>query len=728
MTKHKSTKHALLMSALSLLLCLSMLVGSTFAWFTDSVTSSGNIIKSGTLDVTMEWKDATATGAQQSYKDASEGAIFNYDKWEPGYVEAKNIKIGNAGTLALKYQLSIIATGEVSKLADVIDVYYAEGEYTLTDRNLTTQLTHIGTLTQVLAAISSTASGDLLATETDTVTIALKMQESANNDYQGLSIGSEFAVQLLATQLTYEKDSFDDQYDKMATIDDVDELMAALAEKNVEIAFGSDIVLEEPITIAADQKVKFDLNGHKLSGVSTAAGTSTYMIEVDGELTVKNGTVTTQHTGADLAWSYCTAVFHMDFDGKLNIEDATVENLGGTSMAYAIDITNVYADDDSKLTVNNSVLKSTYIPVRVFNNGSGVHNVEIANSKLAGKFAFWVQYYADGDFKDAAEAELRRGNLNIDIYNNNNTFIGAEDKVSPILYGYDEYTYFNEAGMMVVDNADALADALAAGGDVIYTGAELDVDETLTVTGSLTINNATIDADAAGEIVVDGGTLTLGKGAVLSVDGEMPTAGVIRVIDDSEIVLDGAEIKGCDNKGTGVLINVAAGAKMTIEDGTVISDNTVAGSGNTPYALIKVCGELTMNGGEIINNEFAHRALISIEGGKFVMNDGTIANNTFTGTGATSVFYFFTGTAKFEMNGGTITGNDLGSNSSSAVFNTSSVNAADVLVVNGGTVNANKFAYVRGLNSLSISSAADVSGSVYAFWDGVTKDVNEIKN
>ena len=73
MTKTKSTKRALLLSALSLLMCVSMLIGSTFAWFTDSVTSSGNIIKSGTLDVTMEWKDATTTGAQQTYKDASAG-------------------------------------------------------------------------------------------------------------------------------------------------------------------------------------------------------------------------------------------------------------------------------------------------------------------------------------------------------------------------------------------------------------------------------------------------------------------------------------------------------------------------------------------------------------------------------------------------------------------------------------------------------------------------------
>ena len=44
MTKKRSTKRALLLSALSLLMCISMLIGSTFAWFTDSVTSGSNVI------------------------------------------------------------------------------------------------------------------------------------------------------------------------------------------------------------------------------------------------------------------------------------------------------------------------------------------------------------------------------------------------------------------------------------------------------------------------------------------------------------------------------------------------------------------------------------------------------------------------------------------------------------------------------------------------------------
>ena len=227
MTNLKTTKKALVSSVIALLVCFTMLLGTTFAWFTDSVTSSGNIIQTGTLDVEMEWKDATTNGSQQTYKDASKGSIFNYDKWEPGYIEAKNIKISNVGTLALKYHLNIAANGEVSELANVIDVYFAEGEYTLSGREMT-ELTLVGTLSDILEGMPANMAGDLEANTSHTVTIALKMQEDAGNEYQGLKIGSKFSVILMATQDNVEKDVLDENYDDIE-----------IPDKNVQVIDGN---------------------------------------------------------------------------------------------------------------------------------------------------------------------------------------------------------------------------------------------------------------------------------------------------------------------------------------------------------------------------------------------------------------------------------------------------------------------------------------------------------
>ena len=226
------TKKALLTSILSLFVCFTMLLGTTFAWFTDSVTSKNNIIQSGTLDVEMYYADGSkAADDTADWKNAAEGAIFSHKLWEPGYVDAKHIKITNVGTLALNYKLRIVANGIVSKLADVIDVYYfatakqltradlknATAIEDVTDIAAETGAIYLGTLTEILGTaknIANTVKGTLTvdAPET-TATLALKMKESAGNEYQNLSIGTDFSVELIATQASVESDAFGTEYD-----------------------------------------------------------------------------------------------------------------------------------------------------------------------------------------------------------------------------------------------------------------------------------------------------------------------------------------------------------------------------------------------------------------------------------------------------------------------------------------------------------------------------------
>ena len=215
MENNKRTK---LISVLLIILCLSLCVGATYAYFTDSVTSNSNIIKSGKLDVTMEWANGTTDPANASWTDASTGAIFNYDLWEPGYTDARHIRIKNVGTLAFQYKLVIVANGEVTDLADVIDVYYFDPAEQIVERSNLTADKKLGTLTQALAGMDQTANGTLLAGESVTITIALKMQEDAGNKYQELSIGTDFSIQLYATQYTYESDAFDENYDAGACL------------------------------------------------------------------------------------------------------------------------------------------------------------------------------------------------------------------------------------------------------------------------------------------------------------------------------------------------------------------------------------------------------------------------------------------------------------------------------------------------------------------------------
>ena len=214
MTNKNQTKRTLLMSIMALILCFTMLLGTTYAWFTDSVTSSGNKIVSGSLKVDLEVLDEDNT-TWTSVKE-SNAAIFNYSNWEPGYTQVKVLRVANEGSLALKWYAKLVSTNGVSDLANVIDVYVKEDVTAYpTDRNDLTGWTCVGTLMSFINSIESTTTGTLEAYTSESLGIAFKMQESAGNEYQEMTLG-EFDIIILATQLSYENDSFGSDYDANA--------------------------------------------------------------------------------------------------------------------------------------------------------------------------------------------------------------------------------------------------------------------------------------------------------------------------------------------------------------------------------------------------------------------------------------------------------------------------------------------------------------------------------
>lgn len=219
----KKTKNSLLHSVIALLLCISMLIGTTFAWFSDKISSSNNIITAGNLDLEMYWTDDLNSGEWRNVEEDGHNTIFNYDNWEPGYTDVKYIKLVNAGELALNYKLSLTPQNGVGKLAEVINVYFAEGGVNVEQRSDLKNLKVIGLLNNVLNG-GATADGTLLAAEQSSplhpsgeviVTMAMNMLTSAGNDYQNEDAG-QFTITALATQAPFEKDSFGSDYDAEA--------------------------------------------------------------------------------------------------------------------------------------------------------------------------------------------------------------------------------------------------------------------------------------------------------------------------------------------------------------------------------------------------------------------------------------------------------------------------------------------------------------------------------
>ena len=231
MKKAMSIKNRLISAVLVLVMTFTSLIGTTFAWFTDTVTSVGNTIESGTLKVDLLHKDGDGW---ISLKENEDHLVFDYKKWEPGFTLVETLKVQNLGSLALKYKLSIEVEAGTAKLgkngenlADVIDVWVYYGETSVSGYGAITAAdsgwVKKGTLSEVFNKPGEFMNGNLLPTgkvSTDAnvgvgdqiVNIALHMQESAGNEYQKLSAGNIY-VNLIATQLTSESDSFGSDYD-----------------------------------------------------------------------------------------------------------------------------------------------------------------------------------------------------------------------------------------------------------------------------------------------------------------------------------------------------------------------------------------------------------------------------------------------------------------------------------------------------------------------------------
>ena len=233
----KQTKNAIISSVLALVMCVSALIGTTFAWFTDMATSKGNIIQTGDLDVEMYWSNEMLGADSADWENAAGKTVFNFNNWYPGYTEVKYIKVANEGDINLKWELLIEANGSVTSLSDVIDVYYINpvtNEVTTLDG-----LASVGNLTTVMTNKKAT-SGTLDAGKNTVIAIALHMDENAGNSYAETSLcDAGFSIKLVATQLlgefNYAADENEEQwfnapnFSASASLDGVDTFNGALA-------------------------------------------------------------------------------------------------------------------------------------------------------------------------------------------------------------------------------------------------------------------------------------------------------------------------------------------------------------------------------------------------------------------------------------------------------------------------------------------------------------------
>ena len=350
MSNTKSTKRALLTSVLAMLLCVSMLIGSTFAWFTDSASTAVNKIQAGTLDIQLLDEAGNSLEGQTLTWQKAAGAEAETVLWEPGCTyKLQPFKIKNNGNLALKYKVVISGIDGDAELNEVID-----WSYTLADSS----------------AFPITEENHLAAgQDTGLITITGHMQESAGNEYQGKSIDG-IGITVVATQDTVEHDSNNNIYDTDATYLNTDADGNYLISNANELVYFAKSVNVDRETYAG-KTVKLtadiDLAGKKWIPVGQTGATQ-FQGKFDGQNhTIKNMTV--NYTGTNS--NYACGLFgwiELHNGSPIVIQNVKFENANVTGIKYT-GVVAGYAHGASGAEIKNCVVTNSTVTSNTKNAG-----------------------------------------------------------------------------------------------------------------------------------------------------------------------------------------------------------------------------------------------------------------------------------------------------------------------------------------------------------------------
>ena len=490
MNNKRATKRALLTSVMALVMCVVMLVGTTFAWFTDTASTAVNKIQAGNLKMEVTYKNTVGGDFKKVDKEIP---VFNNSAlWEPGHVEFAVLNVKNIGTLALKYKLGINIADEKSstnvydkelKLSNYIKFAVIDGDQSELGRDALVAKAGAGTALNagyadedhhlVPVGKENTTSGD--ASE-KTVTLVVWMPKSvgneANHKTEVTAPSIDLGISVAATQYNYESDSIGPDYDKFADYPEVqpvttaDKLQEALASKDID---GKTIKLYDDIKTEKLQltgkNVAFDLNGKSLNTTKLEVNNSTVVFGDSSE----NGEGT---LATDDGYGVINAV-----DSNVTIEDgrfvSSYNKAGSSGYANVIQVRN------SELTINGGYFENT--------NDVGSYNYLI---------------------KSPSYSKTEKTTITI----NGGKFVSHRD------YGY-----------IVTGDSDANVEVVINGGEFKTTGRNSHLTN---VKGSVVVNDCTFTATGNNTVfnIPEDSTVTV-KGGTFSVNensyGDTSLAGLI---------------------------------------------------------------------------------------------------------------------------------------------------------------------------------------------------------
>ena len=338
----KSTKNKLLASIATLCVCFAMLIGSTYAWFTDSASTGVNKIQAGNLDVKLKvYKGssyADVVDNETTIFDTGTAVTANQNNeatlWEPGKTQVAYLAIENAGNLNLKYKVKLdvdnVANDDNVKMSDAL-------QYTITP-NAKANETPVDSWDGTNAL--QVSDGEVYVSNETPITpqavhyfaLSIHMDEGADNRYKNKAV--KFTISVHAIQDTVERDSFDNQYDKDATYPVVvskNELNTSLTLDALKDENGKVSPVEVTLGDTSAENINYSQNNSGYTGMGVMLGSTNLnkyaaTPAADGEykFTFKDGTINSVAVGYNSIDNYTNTSVYMLVPGN---SDVVFENM-----------------------------------------------------------------------------------------------------------------------------------------------------------------------------------------------------------------------------------------------------------------------------------------------------------------------------------------------------------------------------------------------------------------
>lgn len=494
------TKRSIAICGLTLVMCVSLLAGVTFAWFTDSITNSGNTISSGDLKINAYAYDLGEGGEsytinetvysfeadenRQNLKEDNE-AVITEENWYPGQSSAKMFTVENVGSLDAAVSLDFFVSGGLTE-ALWFDFIQVGADGSVMGQFVERPMETLPALAEALGDV------EIASNESISFVLIYGMEKEAQNEYMNQS----FQVNVFISAKQTVEGAEGPVVVNPGT--DLSEVVNSVADNStIVLAANGEYEVKDAIDLSGKKGIVIDGNGATITMGTEVSGASYSLAKAALADTLAD------NSGEE-------SILNISGAENVIIRNLTVEGAEkhGINLYKSADvlIENVVAKDNGALGICVNASEVTLKNVTTSGNAWGGVNVDNKVGEVtltvdeACSFGEYLQIYADSEEIGLA--------INVNLPEK---YTAIKLSIPVGEFVAERYLWTTDA---VVSNASELATAVAAGGNVIFANDIVANLNGYSITNALSINLNNFTLTSRGTVLPEGSSVVITNGKI----------------------------------------------------------------------------------------------------------------------------------------------------------------------------------------------------------------------